>query len=88
MDFSNRTNSNSISSLTLGILSILIPLIGFILGVIGIAISRKAKKEIVITNERGIGIATSGLICSVVGIIIQISIILSFILFAKYTRLG
>ena len=87
MVISNQTNSNSISSLTLGILSILIPFIGLILGVIGIVISRKAKKEIVITNDSGIGLATSGLICSVVGIIIQTPAILALLLYASY-RIG
>ncbi|MFB5089819.1 DUF4190 domain-containing protein, partial [Psychrobacillus sp. PGGUH221] len=66
------TNSNSVISLTLGILSILIPFVGLILGGIGVVVSRKAAKELVITNQGGSGLATSGLICSVVGITIQI----------------
>lgn len=72
-------NSKSVISLTLGILSILIPYIGLILGVIGVVVSRKATKEIVKTDEGGSGLATSGLICSVVGIIIQLFLgIISF----------
>ena len=74
-------NSKSVISLTLGILSILIPHIGLILGVIGIVVSRKATKEIVKTDEGGSGLATSGLICSVVGIIIQLFLVVSIIAF-------
>lgn len=81
-----RTNSNSKNSLTLGILSILIPFIGLILGVIGVVFSRKAKKEMVITNEGGKGLATSGLICSVVGIIIQTLTLLAYIAFVSLTN--
>jgi uncharacterized membrane protein len=82
------TNSNSIISLTVGILSILIPIIGLVLGVIGVVFSRKAVKEIKKTNENGRGLATSGLICGVVGIIIQIFGILGFIAFAAVTTVG
>ena len=80
-----QTNSNSVISLTLGILSILIPFIGLILGIIGVVVSRKATKEIMKTNDGGRVLATSGLICSVVGIIIQIFSVLSIIVFYSLT---
>jgi len=83
-----KTNSNSAISLTVGILSILIPAIGLILGVIGVVVSRKAIKEIERTNEYGRGLATSGLICSSVGIIIQIFAVLGFIAFYSFTNVG
>ena len=87
MDEKTQTNnSNSVISLTLGILSILIPYIGLILGVIGVVVSRKATKEIVKTDEGGSGLATSGLICSVVGIIIQLFLVVSIITFYLLTR--
>ncbi|MBK3496467.1 DUF4190 domain-containing protein [Viridibacillus sp. YIM B01967] len=82
------TNSNSVISLTLGVLSILIPYIGLILGVIGVVFSRKATKEILKTNQGGGGLATSGLICSVVGIIIQIFAVMGIIAFYSLTNLG
>lgn len=78
-------NSNSVISLTLGILSILIPYIGLILGVIGVVVSRKATNEIERTDEGGSGLATSGLICSVVGIIIQLFLVVSIIAFYSLT---
>ena len=81
----NPTNSNSVGALSLGILSILIPLIGLVLGIIGIVFSNKAKKEIALTSENGMGLATAGLVCSIVGVIIQTFIILNLALFATYT---
>ena len=83
-----KTNSNSVISLTVGILSILIPVIGLILGVIGVVVSRKAVKEIEKTNEDGRGLATSGLICSSVGIIIQIFAVLGIIAYYSVTNVG
>lgn len=71
MESATQTNNKSIISLILGILSIAIPIIGFVLGIIGIFLSRKASKEIRQTNEQGKGIATAGFVCSVVGVIIQ-----------------
>jgi hypothetical protein len=76
-----QTNSNSVISLTLGTLSILIPFLGVILGVIGIMFSRIALNEIRETNENGLGLATAGLICSVVGVITQLFGVLGLILF-------
>ena len=65
------TNSKSIISLTLGILSIFIPMIGLVLGIIGIIVSTIALKEMAKTNGIGRGLAISGMICSVVGLITQ-----------------
>ena len=76
-----QTNSNSVISLTLGVLSILIPLIGLILGIVGVVYARKALKEIKETHENGRGLATAGLICSVVGIVTQLFGLLSIIAF-------
>ncbi|MFJ8066930.1 DUF4190 domain-containing protein [Psychrobacillus sp. NPDC096426] len=81
-------NSNSVISLTLGILSIIIPYIGLILGAIGVVVSRKATKEIIKTDEGGSGLATSGLICSVVGIITQLFLVVSIIAFYFLTNVG
>lgn len=81
----SQTNSKSVIALTLGVLSIVIPYIGLLLGVIGVVVSRKATKEIAGTNESGSGLAASGLICSVVGMIIQTLAIVGIILFLSYT---
>lgn len=76
-------NSNSIVALTLGILSILVPLLGLILGIIGLVIYGKARKEMALTGEGGKGLAISGLICSIVGILIQLFMILGWVLFSS-----
>ena len=70
------TNSNSIISITTGILSILIPFLGLVLSIIGIMTSRKAIREIEKTNEGGRGLAISGFICSIVGIVLQLFMVI------------
>ncbi|MGE7921513.1 DUF4190 domain-containing protein [Viridibacillus sp. NPDC093762] len=77
-----ETNSKSIVSLVLGILSIFLPLhfIGLILGIIGIILSSKSMKEIDLTSEKGKGLAISGKVCSIIGICVQILLILLIVL--------
>lgn len=88
MNQRNQANSKSVISLTLGILSILIPLIGLIIGIIGVVFSRKAAKEIAFSNESGSGFATTGLVCSVIGIILQTFNVVALFLFASITTIG
>ncbi|WP_181347207.1 DUF4190 domain-containing protein [Thalassobacillus sp. CUG 92003] len=76
------SNSHSTTPLTLGILSIVIPFIGLVLGVIGVVVSRKASKEA--SNS----FVTIGLICSVVGIVVQLFAILGFISYYMMTATG
>lgn len=78
-----ETNSSSIVTLTLGILSILIPFLGLILGIIGLFVYRKARKEMALTGEGGKGLAISGLICSIVGILTQLLMVVAYILFSS-----
>ncbi|WP_053367673.1 DUF4190 domain-containing protein [Bacillus sp. FJAT-27245] len=75
----NRTNNNSVISLTVGILSLFIPFIGLILGIIGIVFSRIAVKQINKTNGNGRGLATAGFIYSIVGIILQLLMVLGYV---------
>lgn len=78
-------NRKSITSLTLGILSVVIPYIGLILGIIGIVLSSKSMKELDKINQKGRGLAISGKVCSIVGICIQtLLIILLFLGLASY----
>lgn len=74
-----ETNRESIISLTLGILSIIVPAIGLVLGIIGVVLSRTATKGIAKRNENGRGLAILGLVCSIVGIVIQVFSVLGFI---------
>lgn len=75
------TNTNAVVSFTLGILSVFIPAIGLVLGIIGIVFYQKAKNEIAVTGEGGRGLATAGLVCSIVGIFLQIFIIMAYFFF-------
>ncbi|MDX1807464.1 MAG: DUF4190 domain-containing protein [Paenisporosarcina sp.] len=83
MNERSQTNSKSVISLTLGIISIVIPIIGLVIGIIGVVVSRKAAKEIAFSNESGSGFATAGLVCSVVGIVLQTFIVVAYFLFAS-----
>ena len=80
-----ETNNNSVISLTVGILSLFIPFLGLILGVIGIVYSRIAFKQINKRNGKGTGLATAGLICSIVGVIIQLFMVLGYVAFFAIT---
>ena len=77
-----RTNSKALASLILGILSLLIPFIGIILGILGMIFASNAKKEIVHSGEPGINLATTGKVCSIIGIIINMFIVLMIIIFS------
>lgn len=79
-------NLSSKISLTLGILSIFVPFFGLIIGIIGIGFSKKAKKEMFVSDEGGKGLATSGFICSIFGIVIQLITLLAYILYTSVTR--
>lgn len=85
-----KTNSKSIATLTLGILSIMVPYIGLILGIIGIVISYKSLVEIDNLNEKGRGLAISGRVCSIIGICVQVFLIflmvISLLLFISSTE--
>lgn len=75
-----KTNNKSIVSLTLGILSIIVPYIGILLAIIGIFISSKSIIEIELSNERGRGLAIAGRVCSIVGICLQCLLIMLLLL--------
>ncbi|MFL0366193.1 DUF4190 domain-containing protein [Pseudobacillus sp. 179-B 2D1 NHS] len=91
----NATNDKAVVSLTLGVLSVVIPSFAFaILGIVSIAMpiavliasitgiifSRKAKKEIIETNESGGALATWGLYLSIAAIVIQAIIALDLVI--------
>lgn len=82
-------NGKAIASLVLGILSIIIPWLGFILGIIGIVLANKAFKEIANYQQGGRGMAVAGLTTSIIGTAIWglfiLLIIFSFAAFSTYT---
>jgi len=71
-----KTNSNAIISLIFGLLSLFVPFIGIVFSIIGMYFYTKAKKEILVTNEDGKSFATAGFICSIIGLIYGVLIIL------------
>lgn len=73
-----KTNGKSIATLILGILSIIVPYIGFILGIIAIIFASISLKEIKNKNEQGRGLAIAGLVCGIVGTVLY-GIILAFL---------
>jgi len=77
-----KTNNKSISSLVLGVISFL-PFIGLIFGIMGIYMSYKCVKEINTSEEKGIGLAISGRIISIIGICCQLFAIIGFITFSS-----
>lgn len=80
----NRTDGKAIAALILGILSIVIPYVGIILGIIGIVMATKALRE---PGEPGRGLAVAGRVCSIVGVCLHgfvlLFAILGFALFLK-----
>lgn len=68
-----KTNGKAIASMVLGILAVVsiftgkLAFIGLICGIVGIILAVNAKKEIAVTGEEGKGMATAGLVCSIIG---------------------
>lgn len=62
------TSGKSIAALVLGILSLLVPYVGLILGIVGIVFAKKALNEIKKQNLGGKGMAVAGLTTSIIGV--------------------
>ncbi|MFD0694002.1 DUF4190 domain-containing protein [Paenibacillus sp. GCM10027628] len=77
---SSQTNGKSIAAMVLGILSIVIPYVGIILGIIAIVLSRIASKEIQLRGEQGKGFAITGLVCGIIGTALYAIIIAFFVI--------
>lgn len=83
------TNGQAIASMVLGILSLIIPYIGFILGIIAIVLSRRASREIQYTGQNGKGFATAGLVCGIIGtaiyaVVIVFALLVGLFAFSTY----
>lgn len=81
MENEPNVNSNAVISVVLGAVTLVLPLLGIVTGIMGIVYYNKAKKEIPIKREIGEGVAITGLTLSIVGLVLQALIILSFLLF-------
>lgn len=76
MSHPKELSTHAITSLTLGMLSILLPVIGLILGPVGIVFFKKSIEE----QEAWKKTAMTGVFCSVIGIIFQIVLIFRMLL--------
>lgn len=83
----SKTNTKSIVSLVLGILSIIIPYLGFLIGIVAIVFASLSFKEIRMRMEQGKGLAVAGLVCGIIGTaiyaIIIVFVVLAALLFAS-----
>ncbi|WP_410771801.1 DUF4190 domain-containing protein [Fontibacillus sp. BL9] len=82
-----KTNGKSIASLVLGILSIVIPYVGFLMGIVAIVFASLSFKELKRTGEQGRGLSIAGLVCGIIGTaiygIILLLLILAVFIFAS-----
>ncbi|KMT21789.1 DUF4190 domain-containing protein [Clostridium cylindrosporum] len=78
-----KFNSKAITSLTISILSFVLPFIGIITAFIGFALSFISVKEIVDREEKGMGIAIAGRIISIIAICVQVLLIVGYVLFSN-----
>lgn len=74
-----KTNSDSVIALILGIVSLIIPFVGFITAVVGIIFSMKSLKTIKQTGEPGKGLSITGLVCSIIAILMYLLVVGIFI---------
>ena len=79
-----KTNGKSIAALVLGILSIMLPYIGFIIGIVAIIFAALSLKEIKVRMEQGKGLAIAGLVCGIIGTLIYALIILFLIILVVF----
>jgi hypothetical protein len=66
------TSGKAVTSLVLGISSIVLCYIGFIPGIVAIVLAVMAKRDISEKALEGAGLATAGLVCGIVGTSIQL----------------
>ncbi|MGE7760095.1 DUF4190 domain-containing protein [Peribacillus sp. NPDC097895] len=78
------SNSKAIVALILGVLSLLIPVLGIIIGIVGLIFASKSKQEINLSGETGKGLMTAGKVCSIIGIILNVIMILIFLVFFTF----
>lgn len=71
-----KTNGKSIATLVLGIVSIIIPYVGFLPGIVGIILGILSLKELKASGEQGRGLSIAGLICSIIGTLLWLVVLL------------
>ncbi|MGP0586963.1 DUF4190 domain-containing protein [Paenibacillus timonensis] len=79
--FRKGINSKSIASLILGVLSLVIPFLGFLLAIISIILARHASNEITRSNDSGKGLAIAGLACGTLSISFYFLLLIYYVIF-------
>lgn len=78
--------NRAVTSLTLGIMSIFIPVAGLIIGIFGLTQANRALKEI--EESEGKSFAVGGKVCSIIGMTLQslllLFIVIGFVLFSSF----
>ncbi|MCC3375014.1 DUF4190 domain-containing protein [Cohnella sp. REN36] len=80
-----KTNSKSIVAMILGIMSIVVPYVGLIIGIVAIVFAALSFKELKRTGEQGRGMAVAGLVCGIIGTTIYSLILLFIIILFAYS---
>ncbi|WP_018751790.1 DUF4190 domain-containing protein [Paenibacillus sanguinis] len=74
-------NAKSVAALILGVLSLVIPLFGFILAIISIILARQASNEITRSNDAGKGLAIAGLACGTLTLSFYFLLLLNYMIY-------
>jgi Domain of unknown function (DUF4190) len=81
-----ETNGKAVAALVLGILSLVIPYIGFIFGIIGLILANISVKEITVSGQSGRGLAIAGRVTSIICLALYgVVIIIVLIFLAIYS---
>lgn len=83
----NEINRTPTTILVMGLLSIIIPFIGLLLGVIGIMFAINLSKQTNFQKGKNQSLIFTGKILSIIGIVIQGFLIFSFLIFILYTNI-
>lgn len=79
MSEKGQANTNAVVAIILGVLSIILFPLGWLLGIIGLIYGKRSLREIQQTGENGKNLAVAGKICSIVGIVLGLVFILLII---------
>lgn len=83
---SNSKNGKAVASLVLGIVSLvfllIFPFISPVLGIIGIVLGVQSRKELEATPEAGRSMATAGMVCSIVALVLSLMVVACTVMFA------
>ncbi|KEO84825.1 DUF4190 domain-containing protein [Tumebacillus flagellatus] len=75
------TNGKAIASMILGIVSLVIPYVGLITGIIAMVLSSSSKKEIARSGQAGHGMATAGFVTGLIAVILYGIFIICVLIF-------